>query len=294
MDRDTSRDRPGSSSRTGGGAARFTDMPSELLGKVAASVVSEDPVETANRLTNLRLASRSVRTDFERTSAGQFHERLNRLGDSAHRLYAAEMPPENVVPQDDLFFARYQTRAVRPILKFQTAPMKTAVVDRTLAIDEPRRQSLALSKLGQSIGDLSQLDRTRLLDRSLELFTQEGGGPAHFVIRNNTAKALKMGRDYLNENQREQLNTAFAQNPELASFYAAVEVQPAGHAAAPQNPDLDARINAIQDRAHQLPGDFASYQQQDAMAELGDSISETYNSARAELMRSNRSRDLTR
>ncbi|MEI9420787.1 hypothetical protein O7A70_06355 [Mesorhizobium sp. Cs1299R1N1] len=283
MDRNTRRNRPENSARDSGRSTRFTDVPRELMDNVARGVASDDPVEAANNLTNLRLASRSVRSDLEGGSAGQFHSRLNRLGESAQRVYSAAMPPPGNALISDPFNSRYCP--VGPVLKFQTAAMKSAAVDRILGMTDRTSQSLALSNIADNIGDLSSADRTRILDRTVDLLTQGPNAAEHNV---NYVTALKKGQDYLNEGQRERLD-AF---PLYGMLHDALG-EPAGRAGQPQNSDLDRRIDAIEARAQQLPGEW-SYYQQNTVAETGEDIHDAYNSARAELMDSDRSRDWTR
>ncbi|KAA3448006.1 hypothetical protein C7I87_23985 [Mesorhizobium sp. SARCC-RB16n] len=264
-------------------------MPTELLDKVVKGVASDDPVETANNLTNLRLASRSVRNEFDRSNARQFHTRLNRLGDSAERMFAAAIPPNNHVPVSQPFYERYCP--VGPITKFQTAAAKTAAVDKVLGMDSALSQSLALSNIAGNIGDFSQADRERLLDRSIDLTEAFGNGEAEALI--NSCAALKKGQNYLTEEQSERVGAMFAQNDPLRMVYESIAESSGQAAQQPQHQDLDRSIGAIHARSQQLQADW-TYQQADAIGETGHSIDQAYNSARAELMRSDRSRDLTR
>ncbi|MEI9426278.1 hypothetical protein [Mesorhizobium sp. Cs1299R1N3] len=294
MDRDTRRNRPEGSARDGGDAAGLSHLPRELLSELARRVVTDDPVQTAKSFTNFKQTSRSVRDEFDGGGAvGEFHTRLGRLGTSAQALYTAAMPPENGM--SNLLRARYLSRAVAPILKFQNAPRKSAVADSILSLTQPGAQAFALSKMGDKLGDFSPADRTRLLDRSIELLTATAaqGAQGQWSVLVSTVRAIKKGHDHLNEEQRERLNGAFSQDPYLGALYRSIQVSTAGRAIPQRNPDLDGNINAIENQAAELPAEW-SIGQANTIAQIGASINDTYDNARAELMHSDRSRDLTR
>ncbi|MGX9120408.1 hypothetical protein ACWTU6_27660 [Mesorhizobium sp. BHbsci] len=204
-------------------------------------------------------------------------------------MFAAAIPPNNHAPVSQPFHDRYCP--VGPITKFQTATRKSAAVDKVLGMNSALGQSLALSNIAGHIGDFGQADRERLLDRSIELAETWGNGEAEALV--NSCAALKKGRDYLNEDQSARVDAMFAQNEPIRMIYESIP-EASGHAMQqPQNPDLDRSIEAIYARSRQLQPDW-TYQQADTIGETGQHINEAYNSARAELMGSDRSRDLTR
>ncbi|KAA3448007.1 hypothetical protein C7I87_23990 [Mesorhizobium sp. SARCC-RB16n] len=269
-------------------------MPTELLGELAKHLISDDPAATARNLTNFKATSRSVQHEFENGGAvGEFHTRLNRLGTSAQALYTAAMPAQDDLP--DLLKSRYLTRTAGPILTFQNATRKSAVADKILALTDQGAEARALSKIADNLGNFSQVDRTRLLDRSVELFAATAAQGAHgqWSVLINTARALKKGHEHLNDGQRERLNGSFAQDPYAGALYRAIQVRSTGRAVPQPNPDLDRNIDAIGNRANGLPPE-RSYGQANEIAQIGTSINESYDSARAELMRSDRGRELAR
>ncbi|WP_156938330.1 hypothetical protein [Mesorhizobium sp. WSM3626] len=289
MERRTRRNRPESSTRGEGADTQFSDMPSGVLGDVGRSAATDDPVETSNNLYGLRSVSASVGGEFATSNAGQFHTRLNRLGDSAERMFTAAIPPNNHVPVSQPFHERYCP--VGPITKFQTATRKSAAVDKVLGMNSALGQSLALSNIAGHIGDFGQADRERLLDRSIELAETFGNGQAEALI--NSCAALKKGRDYLSEQQSDRVDAMLAQSDYIRTLYESFP-EASGHAMQqPQNPDLDRSIEAIYARSRQLQPDW-TYQQADTIGETGELINQAYNSARAELMGTDRTRDLTR
>ncbi|OWK25963.1 hypothetical protein AJ87_49010 [Rhizobium yanglingense] len=88
------------------------------MAEVAKRLPTDDPVETANNLTNFKLMGRSAREAVQTSAVGAFHARLNRLGMSAKALNSLDLPEA-----DDRAYA------FAPTIKFQSPARKSAIVD---------------------------------------------------------------------------------------------------------------------------------------------------------------------
>ncbi|WP_085026256.1 virulence protein [Ensifer aridi] len=288
MDRDRQRARTaGNSSRDGGGAERNTHFPNDLWGEVASRLPTHDTAETANNLANFELTSRSTREAVQESPVGVFHERINRLGSSARALHdraLANVAPDQGLP--DRVFAQAVAPVIAPTFKFQTPERKTAAVDRILNIEPQRTQALALSKIGDYLGDLDSANRDRLIDRAVDLVIN----PEDRITQYNAARALLKGYHHLNPEQQALLPVA-----DLQSVSGDEPLAPSAsrHAAQAPLPNLDRRIEEAQAQAHGHAGEQGpiSYSQLREMRPTAENLHRADNDARAELASSSRSRE---
>ncbi|MPR13287.1 hypothetical protein [Microvirga tunisiensis] len=300
----------------GGGATGFTDLPSGALSEVAKRLTTDDPVETAKNLGNFKRVGRSARAALktspsageavETSPAGAFDARLERLGTSAEALYRAAIPdngfPEANLEDHRLLAERF--RAIGPILQFQSAARKTATVDHILNLPETDLQADAINSMAKHLSDLDHVNRTRLVERAIEIFKQDG--PANLETRITATLTLVSGHNHLNYGQKAQVLDAIIGRHDLAELYTGISEHVApwenatsrstfGHAVESQSSHLDKSIEAISDSATKLEADRAISppppRHLDAIHQVGKSINKAYNSARAELMASDRERD---
>ncbi|MBB4189042.1 hypothetical protein GGE07_005722 [Sinorhizobium terangae] len=291
MERERQRRRvDGNSVRDGGGAERTTHFPNDLVAEVASRLPTHDTAETAHNLANFELASRSTREAVQASPVGPFHERINRLGTAARALHDRALAG---VAVDEGLPARTFAQAVAPVIaptfKFQTPERKTAAVDRILDIDPPRHQAMALSKVGDYLGDLDSGNRNRLVNRAVELVTD----PPDHITRHNAARALLKGYHHLNAEQRAQLPVDHLQNVSALPGQEPLAPSAARHAAEPSLSNLDSRIAQVQAQAlgHAAGQGPVSRAELSEMRPTAERLNSTDNDARAELASSLRSRE---
>ncbi|WP_245277989.1 virulence protein [Rhizobium leguminosarum] len=110
--------------------------------------------------------------------------------------------------QYDRMLARFVAPVIAPTFKFQTLERKTHAVDEILAIDPPRLQALALSRVANYLGDLDSGNRARVINRAVE-FVRD---PPDDLAQSNAANALLKGYYLLNTQQRAQLTVDYLQS----------------------------------------------------------------------------------
>lgn len=291
MERERQRRRiPGNSVRDGGGGERNTYIPGDLLAEVASRLPTHDTAETANNLANFELTSRSAREAVEASPVGPFHERINRLGSAARALHDRALA--DVAPgagAADRVFAQAVAPVIAPTFKFQTPERKTAAVDRILGIDPPRDQAMALSKVGDYLGDLDSGNRNRLVNRAVELVS----AAPDLVTRNNAARALLKGYHHLNAEQQTQLPVALLQKVSTLPGQEPLAPSAALHAAQPSLSILDRRIAEVQAQALGHAGEQGPISRAELreMRPTAERLNRAETDARAELASSFRSRE---
>ncbi|CCM79623.1 putative virulence protein VirF-like [Rhizobium mesoamericanum STM3625] len=291
MDRDRQRARTaGNSSRDGGGAERNSHFPNDLLAEVASRLPTHDTSETANNLANFELMSRSAREAVQASSVGTFHQRINRLGSSARALHdraLAQVAPDQGAP--DRVFAQAVAPVLAPTFKFQTPERKTDAVDRILNIEAPRNQAMALAKIGDHLGDLDSANRSRLINRAVQLTTHS----ADVITRHNAARALLKGYHHLSAGQQSQLSVDYLQSVSTLPGDEPLAVSASRHAAQVPLPSLDRRIDEAQAQAHGHAGEQGpiSRAQLRGMRTTAESLNRADSDARSELASSSRSRE---
>ncbi|MCP3468640.1 hypothetical protein [Bradyrhizobium sp. CCGUVB23] len=299
--------------RDSGGVRRVADLPNEVFGEVAKRLPTDDPLETVKNLTNLRLVSRSVQKEVEGASIKTFRRRLKQLVKCARVLHRIAIPseglPENAqLPQqheDEFSAPSHRAQSVGAILKFQSVESKSAFVNHILILSRAVDQAQTIASIATRLGDLDDGNKDRLVNRAIELFGQEGQDWVDQQSRHCAAQALLTGYDHLNADQKVKTLDAMRTNPDLFSVCAAqshhldasltsTSRSASGHAAEPQNADLGQRLQEIWESIVDVgvaPWEGSAREQVDAIRPIGESISEAYNSARADLMASDRSRE---
>ncbi|WP_152535980.1 hypothetical protein [Bradyrhizobium sp. Ai1a-2] len=302
MDRDRQQaGEPESSARDGGTATRINDLPREVMDEVAKGLTTDDPVETANNLTNFKLIDRSTRDALQTGPVGVFHARLNRLGTSAKALYDAEKPDNGLPPAHPLDDAFHRADAIAPILKFQSATRKSATVDHILNVSHASSNPGAILALARHLGDLDHVNRRRLLDQAIDSFKQDH--PSYDSAgHRNAAMVLISAHDHLDAEQKVRIYDALIDHPELNNLLAGygehlgpIRNGPPSMNVVQQGSDLDRSIDAIEEASHRLPPNSANdlaagVQRVWAIRKIGTSMTDAYSGARAELIGSVRSR----
>ncbi|QPB24564.1 hypothetical protein [Rhizobium sp. 007] len=292
MDRDSKRVRAaGSSSRAAAGVTRLTDLPTDALSEVAKGLTPENPREAAINLGQFKIANLAVQKEFARGNAGQFEERLNRLGTSFATLSEKALPefPDDT-PEANFNFARRQIPAIQPLLKFYEPNAQTAIIDHAIFNVNKWDKAAAVAELSTNLGDLHHdHDRRRIVDRALTSFADDDP-----EVRGNGARALVRGHDHLNAGHKAQLAAMFDHTPELVPLYNQMmkEQQDLSRRqpARPQG-SVDRSIDAIEVQVQALPAGVGSLEQAKAMHDVAKSITETFDRARAEFISCGRSRE---
>lgn len=291
MERERQRRRvEGNSVRDGGGAERNTHFPNDLVAEVASRLPTHDTAETANNLTNFELTSRSTREAVQASPVGQFHGRINQLGSAARALHDRALADVALDEGPaDRVFAQAVAPVIAPTFKFQTPERKTAAVDRILDIDPPRVQAMALSKVGDYLGDLDSGNRDRLVNRAVQLVTD----PPDLPTQHNAARALLKGYHHLNAEQQAQLPVEHLQSVSALPGVEPLAPSAARHAAEPSLSNLDRRIEEARAQALGHAGGQGpiSRAELSEMRPTAERLNRADNDARADLASSSRSRE---
>ncbi|MCR6727998.1 MULTISPECIES: hypothetical protein [Rhizobium/Agrobacterium group] len=297
---------PQDASAVGRDAERKTHFPPELHAEIATHLHSDNPVETANNLTNFQLAGRQVRDAVQASPVALFHARVNRLGASARALYKATITDDRLPehpgadPADGPIFPSSRTHSVGPILKFQSSGAKRTFVDHVLDLSEASDQALAIASVARHLGDFDAANRNRLVGRAIDIFRQDES----VDTRRSAAQALISGHDHLNDTQKAQILNAIVDHEELAQVYASTthhrdqgrniaDLSVSGRTPASQGPFLEKTVDAIEKSVDALITDapISSNEQFHAVRPIAKSIANAYNHARAELVASPRGRE---
>ncbi|MCZ7448246.1 virulence protein [Rhizobium rhizogenes] len=281
------------------GTGRPVRLPEEIFGEVAKRLITEDFVESANNMTRLKLAGHSAKDAVEKSEAGTFHTRINRLGNTSKALFEAAIPSEGFSANPDLrqgaATATLRAFAIAPTLPFQTRTRKTALVDRILDLPNAGKQLAAISAITKHLQVLAPEDRDRLIDRAIFHFEREG---AQGSVRNYAARILATNHSTLSSELRTRVLNARNSNPELAAAYATaeevarfLETQPAPTVYRSDR-SADENIEIIQRETASCLGNAAlsSKQRMEKIESIANATTEASEKSRAELMSATRPR----
>ncbi|NSL21998.1 MULTISPECIES: hypothetical protein [Agrobacterium tumefaciens complex] len=278
-------------------------MSDDLISRIVDGMVTNDPVETARNISNLKLSNKSVKESVERSAGGRFHGQINRLGAASKALYDHAVPTEGfsehpefrpALPRD-YALAGERIDAIGGTLKLQTPQRKSALVDHILNIAEPYDQGHALEYVAPHVGEFGSEDRRRLVEKMLEHFstpfTDELPSDENFSGTYALFKALPHMEDSL---KARMLDTV-VNNPDMAALiqsqkerYDWLRAQDEYEKAtwrSTQKPTVDERLADIESsvRSNLSLGQGSDLEKMRSARPLQQTISDTLNLAREEL-----------
>ncbi|WP_314963915.1 hypothetical protein [Bradyrhizobium cosmicum] len=288
-------------------------LPVDLLAEVARRLLTDDPVETAKNLANFKLVSRSMRQAIDPPAFATFERRLGDVAELARIVKRWAIPPGGLSQFDNVQLTEEEAQGfsypscradvASPTVKFEGNARRSAFVDDILNLS-PREQAESLHSIARDLAGLDRVNTNRLVRRAIELFEQDGNLP---VVRRVAAAALVRGHKHLDADHKVQLFDAIVARPDLFSVYGdAARIQhistglalrsaaSSRNTAESHNPDLDREIRRIYTRIHVLEdgqNNMSERELVEGLRPLGRSISKAYDSARAALMASDRSRE---
>lgn len=144
----------------------------EKVVKNLATSDPDDPTAAARNLNNFLQASRSMRDFVDKTpSVGRFSATLNEAGRLAKDLHGRTYPKNGLPEVEPDLEGRHEERglsvpagerlaAVGPLLKFQSARVKSKGARDVRAISNPDARADAIAAAAQNIGDLAPKDQS--------------------------------------------------------------------------------------------------------------------------------------
>ncbi|NMV72395.1 hypothetical protein QOV31_005192 (plasmid) [Agrobacterium fabrum] len=280
------------------------DMPPELLAKVATYIPTQDPVETARNLGSLERTGRAGREAVTSDPVGKYHARMKRIGASARTVFDTVIPG-NQLPEWETNrpSPTARTKAVGPILKFQSEGGKSRFVTNILNLPESAQCGAILSVI-KHLDDLGEANKTRLIERSIEILRLDPPLTWNMGQKCPAADVLVEGERYLNADQRARIQQERSSRPRLSPLfrraYADFEVQknmdanPIRYrdAAEPEVRPIDTVIETIERYSASLarrgPNDIGLLT---ANGSFEKNINDAYARTRAELDASSRDRN---
>ncbi|RZN10899.1 hypothetical protein [Bradyrhizobium sp. Leo121] len=271
------------------------------MADIARRVITDDPVETANQLTTIKLIGRSARDAVQTDPIGAFHKRLNRIGTVAHALYETAKPDNGeppAYPDDEPGNAARRAGSVAPILRFQSAGRKAATVDHILDLSRISNNAAPILAIAGHLGSLDHANRRRLLDQTIELFKDGYSNPFDHQA---AASTLVVAHEHLEVDQKAALYDALRGNEDLSDRLAEADRRErlfgtrmgSSKMVKPYSADVNTSIDAIENSFQALQADRGAetLKRLSRIRKLGNSINNAYNRAREELMGSVRSRE---
>ncbi|MBO9102378.1 MULTISPECIES: hypothetical protein [Rhizobium] len=222
-------DDSGASRREANSTVTNMDMPSELLAKVATYIPNQDPVETARNLGSLERTGRPGREAVTSDPVGKYHARMKRICTSARTVFDTVIPG-NQLPEEatNRPSPTARTKAVGPILKFQTEGGKAKFVNHILSLPESAQCDAILSVI-KHLDDLGEANKTSLMERSIEILRLDPPLTWNMGQKCPAADVLVEGEKYLNGDQRARIKQERNSRPGLSPLfrraYADFEVQ---------------------------------------------------------------------
>ncbi|MCZ7448245.1 hypothetical protein [Rhizobium rhizogenes] len=288
-----------SSRSAGSRGEQQTYFPPELFTEIAKHMPSDNPVETAKNLANIMRVSHGVKDAVQASPVGLFHERVKRLGNSARAVHGALIPedglPEHLGPGTGVHSVLPTGRTVNagPLLKFQSSEAKTALVDHIVNMSSPRAQADVISTLAPHVGDLDAVQRTRLVDQTIQIFMEDGS--SHDWARRSAGMALVSMHEHLDVTQKAKILDALVHDSGRAALYSEMTFHnetdwdsgPEDYHHTPErNLPLQKAIGAIEKSVDGLITDapIRSDGQLHTAGKIAESIDKAYKDARAELM----------
>ncbi|WP_145963818.1 hypothetical protein [Bradyrhizobium algeriense] len=292
-------------------------LPVDPLAEVARRLLTDDPIETAKSLTNFKLVSRSMRQAIETPALATFERRLSDVAGLGRIVNHLAIPPGGLSQFDNVplteeeaqgfSYPSCRAKVASPTVKFEGNARRSAFVDDILNLS-PFQQAMSLHSIARDLAGLDRVNTNRLVRRAIELFEQDGNPP---VVRRFAAAALVRGHKHLDADHKVQIFDAIVARPDLFSDYgheariehastvaslASRSAASSRNTAESHNPDLDSEINRIYTRMHDLgngpnTNNMSERELVEGLRPLGRSISKAYDSARAALMASDRSRE---
>ncbi|GAJ95581.1 hypothetical protein [Rhizobium rhizogenes] len=251
-------DEPGASHAEVRSISASTGLPSELWAKVATYIPTPDPVETARNLGSLERAGRVGREAVGSDPVGKYHARMKRIGASAKAVFDTVIPgdqlPEWEVNRPS---PTARTRAVGSILKFQSEAGKSRFVVNILNLPESAQCDAILSVI-KHLDDLGEVNKTRLIERSIEILHLDPPLTWNMGQKCPAADVLIQGEKYLNADQQARIQQERNDRPRLSPLFRratedfevqkAMDANPRRYrdAAEPEVRAVDAAIEAIE------------------------------------------------
>ncbi|AYM14910.1 MULTISPECIES: hypothetical protein [Hyphomicrobiales] len=195
------------------------DMPPELLAKVATYIPTQDPIETARNLGSLERTGRAGREAVTSDPVGKYHARMKRIGASAKTVFDTVIPG-NQLPEWETNrpSPTARTRAVGPILKFQSEAGKSRFVTNILNLPESAQCDAILSVI-KHLNDLGEANKTRLIERSIEILRLEPPLTWNMGQKCPAVDVLVQGEKYLNADQLARIQQERSSRPRLSPLF---------------------------------------------------------------------------
>ncbi|MER9442418.1 hypothetical protein NKJ72_29345 [Mesorhizobium sp. M0045] len=282
MDRDNKRARAAARSSQGVGSSSLRDVPEGPLSDVAERLVTANPRDTARNLGGFKGLGTHERTAVRGTQAGpetdlaRFERRANQLGRSAIDLAEKLTAGLGYTPDD---VALQQVRAVSNVCHYLTPGMQDAIVNR-IGNMEPSSQALGALYVAPHFSKFNDENKSRILDQAIGLASDPDVN-----VKLTASNAILNAYHQFDANQQAQAHSVPGMQHILP------HMPPPQHAAEERSANLDGHIAGIEAAVRDTVSPQTSYEQLQRGAQVGQSISHTYNHAREDLMEATRSRD---
>ncbi|WP_085033603.1 hypothetical protein [Ensifer aridi] len=210
---------PESPRAEGHSASANSELPSDLLARVATYIPTQNPVETARNLGSLERIGSAGREAVGREPVGKYHARLKRLGASAKAVFDTIIPGDRLPDlQVNRPSSTARTQAVGPLLKFQSEAGKARFVTNILNLPQSSQCDAILSVI-KHLDDLGEANKTRLIDRSIEILQLDPPLTWNMGQKCPAADVLVQGEKYLNEDQKARVQHQRSSRPELSRLF---------------------------------------------------------------------------
>ncbi|SEP38047.1 hypothetical protein SAMN05216228_11531 [Rhizobium tibeticum] len=278
-------------------------MNDDLISRIVDGIVTNDPVETARNISNLKLSNKLVKESVDRSAGGRFHRQINRLGAASKALYEHAVPTEGfseypeflpALPRD-YALAGERIDAIGGSLKLQTAQRKSALVDHILNIAEPYDRGHALDYVAPHVGDFSSDDRRRLVEKMLEHFSTPFTDGLPSDENFNGTSALFKALPHMEDSLKARMLDTVINNPDMAGliqsmkeYYDWLRGQDENEKAtwrSTQKPTVDERLADVESsiRSNISFSQGSDLEKMRSARPLQQTISDTLNIAREEL-----------
>ncbi|MGI8398262.1 hypothetical protein ACRYWZ_17975 (plasmid) [Agrobacterium deltaense] len=195
------------------------NLPSDVLAKVATYVPTQDVVETARDLGNLERTGSAGREAVRRGPVGIYHTRVKRIGTSAKAVFDTIIPGDQLPDwQVNRPSKTARTRAVGPLLKFQSEAGKARFMTNIMNLPQSNQCDAILSVI-KHLDDLGEVNKTRLIERSIEILQLDPPLTWNHGQKCPAADVLVQGEKYLNDDQKTRVQHERNHRPELVRLF---------------------------------------------------------------------------